>query len=384
MLEAEQVGARAGDEVEQLSHPAGAVGHPREQPYAPPLGGFAAAQDRREQTVVDVAAGDDGDGRSRDRRQAPAGERGDGDRAGALGHELAAFGEEHHRVGDLVLADRLQVAQQHAEQSQRDRAGPLQRDPVGDRRGRADAALAQALGLAERGGERRIGARLHADQLRARAGLAQGHADAAGQPAAADGHDHAREVGKVLKQLERDRPLTGDHVGVVERVDQRGARSRGVCRRQLQRLLDRRPAKPHARAEALDGRHLRDGGVLRHEDLTADARQPCRVGDGARVVARAGGDEAARRTLAEGGDLGQRPAQLERPGPLQRLGLQQHPAPGRLREVVTRDQRRAHGDRRDRRARRLQVDFARACGVRRRVRAGHVLRLVRLSYSGVV
>ena len=57
--------------------------------------------------------------------------------------------------------------------------------------------------------------------------------DAAGQPAAADRDDDLRQVGHVVEQLEAERPLAGDDVGVVERVHEGHAG-----------LLRARPAPP--------------------------------------------------------------------------------------------------------------------------------------------
>src|SRR5262249_27835691 len=51
-------------------------------------------------------------------------------------------------------------------------------------------------------------------------------------------------------------------------------------------------------------------------------------GDGLRVVARAGGDDPRRPLgLAEGRELDDRPADLERAGPLEVLGLEGHLSP---------------------------------------------------------
>ena len=46
--------------------------------------------------------------------------------------------------------------------------------------------------------------------------------DARGEAAAADrDHDRARARRKLLRELEAERPLAGDHAGVVEGVDER-------------------------------------------------------------------------------------------------------------------------------------------------------------------
>ena len=43
------------------------------------------------------------------------------------------------------------------------------------------------------------------------------------EPAAADRDDHDVELGQVLEDLERDRPLARDHRRVVERMHERAA-----------------------------------------------------------------------------------------------------------------------------------------------------------------
>jgi len=159
-----------------------------------------------------------------------------------------------------------------------------------------------------------------------------------------------------VQQLEPDRALAGDHVGVVEGVDQRGAGVGRTLGGQLERLLNRAAAEAHVRPQPLDRGDLRDGRVAGHEDLAADPREPRGLRDGARVVARARGDQPAARALAQRRHLGQRAAQLEGARRLQRLGLQHDRAAGRLGEVLAGDRRRAHGDGRDRLARGLQVD----------------------------
>ncbi len=114
VLDADDVGARGRDQAKQLREAAGSVGHAGEDPHAPPLLGFVAQQQRGEQPAVDVAARDDRDRGALDRAERAAHQRRHGDRAGALGDELRVLGEEHHRVGDLLLADGQQLVEQLA------------------------------------------------------------------------------------------------------------------------------------------------------------------------------------------------------------------------------------------------------------------------------
>ncbi len=104
VADAEEVGAGAGDHLEQLREAAGTVRDAGEDTYAPALRGFVTQQQRRQQPAVDVSARDDRDGRPRHGRQAPVEQRRDRHRAGALRHQLRVFGEEHHRLGRAARA----------------------------------------------------------------------------------------------------------------------------------------------------------------------------------------------------------------------------------------------------------------------------------------
>jgi hypothetical protein len=60
-------------------------------------------------------------------------ERGDADRARALDDELRALEQADHRVGDVVLRDRDELVDPFGDERERERAGPLDGDAVGDR-----------------------------------------------------------------------------------------------------------------------------------------------------------------------------------------------------------------------------------------------------------
>ena len=144
MLERDQVRARARDRAQQLGQPAGLIRHAREDPHPPALLGFAPPQQPGEQAAVDVPTGD---ARRlscpRTGRQAAAEQQRHRHRARTLDDQLRVLGEEDHRVGDLVLPHRLKVVEQLPQQGQRERAGALDRYPVGDR-GRARGIAGRA------------------------------------------------------------------------------------------------------------------------------------------------------------------------------------------------------------------------------------------------
>ena len=100
----------------------------------------ASADDQRQ---VDVAAGQDRHRRAGGRGLHRAGHQGGhAHGAGALDQQLRALEQEHHRLGDVLLAHGHQVAQVLFEQRAGDLAVALDRDAVGDglqRVGRADA-----------------------------------------------------------------------------------------------------------------------------------------------------------------------------------------------------------------------------------------------------
>ena len=125
---------------------------------------------------------------------------------------------------------------------ERELARALDRDAVGDRQRRVDV---DRLAGRQRRRERRDGLDLHADDLDVRPRGLDRDRDAAGQPAAADRHDDLREVGHVLEQLEPERALAGDDVGVVERVHERHARL--APRARAPRRRSRRPTRRRRR-----------------------------------------------------------------------------------------------------------------------------------------
>ena len=65
--------------------------------------------------------------------------------------------------------------------------------------------------------------RLDADDRYARGLRLDGRADSRDQAAAADRNDDGFDVGRLLEDFEPHRALAGDHVGVVERMDEREA-----------------------------------------------------------------------------------------------------------------------------------------------------------------
>ena len=88
-------------------------------------------------------------------------------------------------------------------------------------------------------GERRERGRLHAHQARVRLHRPDGKRDAGGEPSSADRDDHRLEVGNLLEELQPDRPLSGDHLLVLEGVQEGGVLGLGVVQRGGERLFER-------------------------------------------------------------------------------------------------------------------------------------------------
>ena len=252
----------------------------------------------------------------------------------------------------VLVADHAEVVEQARDERQRDLAGALDRDPVGDRR---RAGRRRRAARIERRHERRAGARLHADDLDLRASRLQRPGDPAEQAAAADRDHHLGEVRHLLEQLEAQRRLPEDHVRVVEGVHERRAGLLRALARERDAVVHRLTAQVHGPAEALDGRDLGHRGLLGHVDLARQAARAGRVGQRLGVVAGAACHHAPARVVSQPGDLVQRAAQLERAGPLQVLRLQQQVAAARLAEAARAEHRRLSRHVGDRLARRLRA-----------------------------
>ena len=136
------------------------------------------------------------------------------------------------------------------------------------------------------------------------------------------GHDHAREVRDCLEQLEAERALAGDHVGIVERVDECKAAASARSYAAATASSTVAPPRWTIAPSAVAASSLAIGRRLGHEHLARDPAVAGRVGQRLGVVAGAAGDDAVGAGTAERGELGRRSAELERAGPLEVLGLE--------------------------------------------------------------
>ena len=236
---------------------------------------------------------------------------------------------------------------------EREVAGPLDRDPVGDRQRRLGRHRPPLL---QRGRERGAGGDLHADDLDLRPRRLDRDRDPGGQPAAADRHDQLGEIGHVLEQLEPERALAGHDVRVVERMHERQPALARALVRGGEALVQRRAADVHDRALAARRLGLGDRRVRGDEHLAQHAprgrgrREPLGV-----VAGRCGDDAARAALLPQRRQLGRRAAHLERARELEVLGLQRHLPAGALGDRARREDRRAPGHALDLGPRRLYV-----------------------------
>ena len=138
----------------------------------------------------------------------------------------------------------------------------------------------------------------------------------------------------LLRELEPDRSLAGDHARVLEGVHERRAGARDVLLRGRDSAFEARARQldlASVGARRLDLRHRR---VLGHEDRGGDARLPRGPGDRLPVVAGARGHDARRALLRrERRDRVVRAADLEGARALEVLGLEQTVRPDRRENV---------------------------------------------------
>ncbi len=194
----------------------------------------------------------------------PAKQGGNAHRAGALNDELRALHQEHHRLRDLILADADQVLHPVLDQLQRQFAGTLDGDAVGDRADGVDGDRVTGL---DRGDERSAGLNLNADDLHLGALGPDRHRDPADQTSAPDRHHNACEVGHLTQKLEPHATLARDHIDIVEWMDELHPGLRRTLLGRGDRLVHRASCHMQRGAERLHGVGLGDRRLFGHEHL---------------------------------------------------------------------------------------------------------------------
>ncbi len=157
--------------------------------------------------------------------------------------------------------------------------------------------------------------------------------DAGDQPAAAHRHQQQFQLRRLVQQFQAHRALAGDDQLVVVGVDEGQAALGGDLPGPLAGLADAVAVQDHLRPEGAGARHLHVRRVAGHHDNRRDAQLPGVVSHRLGVVAGGHGDHpASARLRAQGFQLDQGPAVLERAGKLQVLQLQADLGPGLLRQ----------------------------------------------------
>ncbi len=292
-------------------------------PGVVPLG-----QHRGEDGWVDVAAGQHRHRSTGGRQIPPVQARGDGRRAAWFGNQVGPGRGAPHRAAYLVLGHRDHVVHEAEDVLKRQYADLFHPQRVGDGPLGVGGGPGNPFALPERVACVRRKFRFDTDHPYLRAHRPDGRGDPGDQAAAADGDGYQIHAGALLGDLEPDGALTGDHIPVIERRDERvpvpadevlGGRDPG-----RQRGLAGHDLRP----EAPGGAELCLGRVVGDDHRGRDAEQGCRVRDGLCVVAAGVGHHSLPAHL-----FGQRtdrrvgPAQLEGTDRLEAFRLDQQ---GRL------------------------------------------------------
>src|SRR5438067_3550416 len=150
-----------------------------------------------------------------------------------------------------------------------------------------------------------------------------GGGDPADEPAASGGNDDHARVRGVFFEFERNRPVPGDHVRIVESMYERATGLGDELAEALER--GQRVARLEVNRAAISPRRLDLllAHALPHDDQRVHALERGAVRERLRVVPGRDPDHAARLLLGrEQGELVQDTARLERAGALEELGLE--------------------------------------------------------------
>ena len=184
---------------------------------------------------------------------------------------------EHH------LVDEPDLGHQRLDDATRQPARLLDRDAFGERR---RCGWRTRIFTAQQAVHRRVERRLHADDLDLGVERLGGDGDPGNQPAAADRHDQRIEIGSAGEQLEADRPLAGDDIGIVIGMDQHEPPLAGERVGRLAGGAEAVAPQHHGGAERLGAIDLDEGCALGHHDRRRDPEPAGMIGDALGMVAR--------------------------------------------------------------------------------------------------
>ena len=179
-------------------------------------------------------------------------------------------------------------------------------------------------------------ARLDADEARVRPQRAQRDRDPGGEAAAADRQHERLDVGQLLRELEPDRPLAGDHVAVLERVDERRTGAARVLEapRPAPRRTPPRRGRSRRRTTGVASTLAIGASSGMKTVAVIPSSRAARATACPWLPALAATTPAARWLVVEQRELVRRAADLERPRALQVLGLEPDLTAGARRERV--------------------------------------------------
>ena len=243
---------------------------------------------------------------------------------------------------DLVGVDADHLIDQRARQAEGLLTDPTDRHTIGEG---ADACQGHPLTRQQRIPHGRRIRRIDADDPDPRIEVLEEGCDAGDQAAATDRHEHGIEVAAGLaRDLHADGPLPGDHIRVVERVNEDEVAVTGKTERMIAGSIVIITVQQHFATEIDDRLHLDARRGHRHHDDRRDAAPTCRKRDPLGVVARRGADHTAcGRARRQAGDLVVGAAELEGEHRLHVFALEQDGVAETARQPRGRLERRLDG-----------------------------------------
>src|SRR5277367_2376650 len=288
----------------------------------------AAFDDAGEQGDVNISGGDEDADFFSGERGVAVQDCGGGDGSCAFGERFLFFEEQQDGVGDFFFVYGDDFVHVFADERQGEHACGADGDAVGDGffGGQRDDGI-----LFDRCFHGRQLRGLHADHFYFWIYFFHGAGYSGDQSAAADGNHYGVQIGDLLEHLDAQRALAGDDGFVVEGMDESeglfGAEAEGF----LAGFVVIRAEEDYFGAVAARGGDFYERSGERHHDLRRDAAFGGVVGDGLRVIAGGGGDDAATALVrSEQENFIQRAAFLEGAGHLQIFEFEEEGVSGEL------------------------------------------------------
>jgi len=250
----------------------------------------------------------------------PGQEDSDGDGAGGLGHDLGIEHEAAHGVEDLLFShggEGVHVPGGHLPGEDPGFEGP---EAVGHGIHGPEPHPAPGLPRCEEAGR---ALRLHPDHPHVGPEALHGQGDPADEAATPARNVDRLHLRAVLEDLKTDRPLTGDHVRIVEGWDVVEPSFLGQLSCPPDAVLGGVAVPDHLGPPPLDGLELDGDHVFRDHHHTGHSQLPRDVGHGLAMVPGGGGHDPPPARLRVLQHVVECTARLEGPRDLERLQLQE-------------------------------------------------------------